>query len=112
LHPEFAIHRYIGGEGAGSDGGDLIREAGGGIVAVTIEYRLGVFGKCMRVYTLSCVLKLCTGFLAGSTVKRRGALNAGLRMHPCIFSDIGDMVTMITSPQLTSVPPLNGYSSM
>ena len=26
------------------DGADLVREAGGGIVAVELEYRLGVFG--------------------------------------------------------------------
>ena len=35
---------YVSGMALGSDGGDLIREAGGGVVAVTIEYRLGVFG--------------------------------------------------------------------
>ena len=54
--------RYVTGSAADTDGGDLIRESGGGIVAVTIQYRLGVFG-----------------FLAGSVVKERGALNAGLR---------------------------------
>lgn len=27
-------------------GSDLIPEAGGGIVAVELEYRLGVFGSC------------------------------------------------------------------
>ncbi len=27
------------------DGADLVREAGGGIVAVEVEYRLGIFGK-------------------------------------------------------------------
>lgn len=41
---------YIGGEGAGSDGGDLIRDAKGGVVAVTIEYRLGLFGVTDLVY--------------------------------------------------------------
>jgi carboxylesterase type B len=47
------------------DGDDLIREAGGGIVAVIIQYRLGVFG-----------------FLAGQKVHEGGALNAGLREFP------------------------------
>lgn len=28
----------------GESGDDLIREAGGGIVAVEVEYRLGIFG--------------------------------------------------------------------
>ncbi|KAF8869965.1 alpha beta-hydrolase [Infundibulicybe gibba] len=43
------------------DGNDLIREANGGVVAVIIQYRLGVFG-----------------FLPGTKVKEGGALNAGL----------------------------------
>lgn len=43
-------------------GGDnLITEAGGGLVVVNMEYRLGVFG-----------------FLPGSKVKEKGAVNAGL----------------------------------
>jgi len=29
---------------AGMSGADLVREAGGGIVAVETEYRLGIFG--------------------------------------------------------------------
>ena len=53
--------RYTIGSATDTDGGDLIRGAGGGIIAVTIQYRLGMFG-----------------FLAGSVVKERGALNAGL----------------------------------
>lgn len=28
---------------AGQDGADLVKEAGGGIVAVEVEYRLGIF---------------------------------------------------------------------
>lgn len=44
------------------DGNDLINEAGGGVVAVLIQYRLGVFG-----------------FLPGQEVHDAGALNAGLR---------------------------------
>ena len=43
------------------NGNDLVREAGGGVVAVFIQYRLGVFG-----------------FLPGEKVKEGGALNAGL----------------------------------
>jgi len=43
------------------NGNDLLREAGGGVVAVIIQYRLGVFG-----------------FLPGEKVKEGGALNAGL----------------------------------
>ncbi len=47
-----------------SDGNDLVREAGGGVVAVIIQYRLGVFG-----------------FLASQQVHDNGVLNAGLREH-------------------------------
>ncbi|TFK35578.1 Alpha/Beta hydrolase protein, partial [Crucibulum laeve] len=58
---------YVSGSSSGFsgtdtfDGDDLIHEAGGGVVAVTIQYRLGVFG-----------------FLAGQKVKDDGALNVGL----------------------------------
>ncbi|KAJ2934682.1 hypothetical protein H1R20_g2421, partial [Candolleomyces eurysporus] len=44
------------------DGNDLVRESGGKVIAVLIQYRLGLFG-----------------FLAGTDVKRGGVLNAGLR---------------------------------
>ncbi|KAF9461661.1 Alpha/Beta hydrolase protein [Collybia nuda] len=59
---------FIHGGGSGFnwmdvyDGNDLILEANQGVVAVVIQYRLGVFG-----------------FLPGSEVKRNGVLNAGLR---------------------------------
>ncbi|KAL4263890.1 Carboxylic ester hydrolase [Pleurotus pulmonarius] len=53
--------RYLIGGAASWNGGDLISEAKNGVVAVIIQYRLGVFG-----------------FLAGSQVKANGALNAGL----------------------------------
>ncbi|KAK0211208.1 Alpha/Beta hydrolase protein [Desarmillaria ectypa] len=43
------------------NGNDLIRESGGGVIAVVIQYRLGMFG-----------------FLAGESVKANGTLNAGL----------------------------------
>ncbi|KAJ8468530.1 hypothetical protein ONZ45_g17210 [Pleurotus djamor] len=59
----FWIHGggYIAGSAASFDGGNLIREAGNGVVAVVIQYRLGVLG-----------------FLPGSEVKADGKLNAGL----------------------------------
>ncbi|KAG9225175.1 hypothetical protein CCMSSC00406_0007414 [Pleurotus cornucopiae] len=53
---------YISGSAASSNGADLISEAKNGVVAVSIQYRLGIFG-----------------FLSGSQVKANGALNAGLR---------------------------------
>ncbi|KAK0211202.1 Alpha/Beta hydrolase protein [Desarmillaria ectypa] len=43
------------------NGNDLVRESGDGVVAVVIQYRLGLFG-----------------FLAGESVKVNGVLNAGL----------------------------------
>ncbi|KAG5350895.1 hypothetical protein C0989_008867 [Termitomyces sp. Mn162] len=52
---------YQAGSAAGFSGEDLIREANGGVVAVVIQYRLGVYG-----------------FLAGKEVKSEGVLNAGL----------------------------------
>ncbi|KAF5327175.1 hypothetical protein D9619_004625 [Psilocybe cf. subviscida] len=59
----FWIHGggYIRLSAVGFNGDDLIREAGGEVVAVVIQYRLGVFG-----------------FLGGQKVKDGGALNAGL----------------------------------
>jgi carboxylesterase type B len=59
----FWIHGggYIAGSAVGFNGNDLIRESGGDVVAVVIQYRLGVFG-----------------FLGGQKVKNGGALNAGL----------------------------------
>ncbi|KAG6883803.1 hypothetical protein C0993_003646, partial [Termitomyces sp. T159_Od127] len=52
---------YQGGSAATYPGEDLIREATGGVVAVVIQYRLGIYG-----------------FLAGKEVKSGGVLNAGL----------------------------------
>ena len=66
----------------GTTGDDLIREAGGGLVVVTFDYRLGVFGT-RSSYPRPCrVLSYCSfliGFLAGEQVHQKGALNAGLR---------------------------------
>jgi carboxylesterase type B len=55
---------YIFGNASAFNGNDLVREAGGGVVAVFIQYRLGVLG-----------------FLPGEKVKEGGALNAGLRKY-------------------------------
>ncbi|KAH9481796.1 putative secreted lipase [Psilocybe cubensis] len=59
----FWIHGggYIEGSASGFDGNDLIRASGENVIAVVIQYRLGVFG-----------------FLPGQKVKDGGALNAGL----------------------------------
>jgi carboxylesterase type B len=55
---------YIAGNATEFNGIDLVREAGGGVVVVIIQYRLGLFG-----------------FLPGEKVKEGGALNAGLRSY-------------------------------
>ncbi|KAL0065729.1 hypothetical protein AAF712_007212 [Marasmius tenuissimus] len=53
--------RYVGGSASGTQVADLVREANNGVVAVAIQYRLGLFG-----------------FLPGNEVKENGVLNAGL----------------------------------
>ncbi|OJA14238.1 hypothetical protein AZE42_11559 [Rhizopogon vesiculosus] len=69
---------YIYGGAVGTEGTDLILHANYGVIVVSIQYRLGVFGMSSPFL---CVLK-CThcglGFLAGEAVKKGGALNAGL----------------------------------
>ncbi|KAL0578550.1 hypothetical protein V5O48_003451 [Marasmius crinis-equi] len=52
---------YIAGSASQFQASDLIREANNGVVAVVIQYRLGLFG-----------------FLSGNEVKENGVLNAGL----------------------------------
>jgi carboxylesterase type B len=52
---------YQFGDAVGYNGTDQISTAKGGVVVVTISYRLGLFG-----------------FLSGKEVKKDGALNAGL----------------------------------
>ncbi|KAJ7574029.1 Alpha/Beta hydrolase protein [Mycena floridula] len=52
---------YVGGGGLDFTGDDLVHESENGVIAVVIQYRLGVFG-----------------FLPGEAVKKGGALNAGL----------------------------------
>ncbi len=43
------LYSYAVGGAIGFDGSDLIREAGGGIVAVEVQYRLGLFGTFLYV---------------------------------------------------------------
>ncbi|PBK93167.1 alpha/beta-hydrolase [Armillaria gallica] len=52
---------YVTGSAIEFPGNDLVRESGDRVIAVVIQYRLGLFG-----------------FLAGESVKAHGALNAGL----------------------------------
>jgi hypothetical protein len=52
---------YVSGNASIYTANDLLREAGGGVVVVVIQYRLGLFG-----------------FLPGQKVKDDGLLNAGL----------------------------------
>lgn len=46
------------------NGNDLIRQAGGGVVTVIIQYRLGLFG-----------------FFSSQKIRDDGALNVGLREY-------------------------------
>lgn len=52
---------YIEGNATMFPGNDILRESGGGVILVVIQYRLGLFG-----------------FLSGQKVKDGGVLNAGL----------------------------------
>jgi carboxylesterase type B len=54
---------YQVGDAVGFNGTDQIAASKGGVVVVSISYRLGIFG-----------------FLSGKEVKEDGALNAGLRV--------------------------------
>ncbi|KAG5221456.1 alpha/beta-hydrolase [Salix suchowensis] len=63
------------------DGTNLVRESNDGVIVVTIQYRLGIFG-----------------FMAGKKLKENGDLNAGLReshsirMHTSKLAKYGDTV--------------------
>ncbi|KAJ6615842.1 Alpha/Beta hydrolase protein, partial [Mycena sp. CBHHK59/15] len=61
IRPSNLLGRYIQGAASIYKGTDLVSQSNRGIVVVTIQYRLGVFG-----------------FLPGTEVKKNGALNAGL----------------------------------
>ena len=80
------------GNASSFDGNDLVREAGGGVIAVLIQYRLGLFG-----------------FLPGEKVKQGGAPNAGLRK--CLGSR-GEEKALIFMIQLISRQHFNGYRNM
>ena len=60
------------------DGTDLINDAGGDVVVVVIQYRLALFGQCLIV-RIERDVHHYTGFMGGSEMKQKGALNAGLR---------------------------------
>ncbi|KLO13416.1 cephalosporin esterase [Schizopora paradoxa] len=77
----FWIHGggYADGGAVGFDGSDLIREAGGGIVAVEVQYRLGLFGTLSLVpHVLLLFIDSIEGFIPGQEIKKNGALNLGL----------------------------------
>ncbi|KAF9457860.1 Alpha/Beta hydrolase protein [Collybia nuda] len=58
------------------NGDDLIKDANGGVIVVTIQYRLGLFG-----------------FLPGTEVKKHGALNAGLLDQNFAFQWVQEHIT-------------------
>jgi len=66
---------YMAGSAFGFPPDDLIHDAGGGVVALAIQYRLGVFG-----------------FLSSQKVHDSGALNAGLRESTLIELEILNFV--------------------
>ncbi|KAJ3520373.1 hypothetical protein NMY22_g12790 [Coprinellus aureogranulatus] len=76
------------------DGNDLVNDSGGKVIAVLIQYRLGLFG-----------------FLAGSDVKKDGVLNAGLRDQQFalewIQRHVSDTLSLNTVPHLRSPPSLS-----
>jgi len=66
---------YMAGSAFGFPPDDLIHDAGGGVVALAIQYRLGVFG-----------------FLSSQKVHDSGALNAGLRKSTWVELEILNLV--------------------
>ncbi|KAI0085286.1 Alpha/Beta hydrolase protein [Irpex rosettiformis] len=69
---------YVAGNVVGTTSVDLIREAGGGLIAVTLDCRLGVFG-----------------FLPGAQVKQKGGLNAGLLDQQAVLQWVRRNVTSL-----------------
>ena len=73
-------------------GEDLINDADGGVVVVEIQYRLALFGE-WQSHWRKIFVHTPSGFLAGSEVKEKGVLNAGLRefirLVPRIRSHVG-----------------------
>lgn len=70
---------YVEGDITLYTGQNLVTETNGGVVVVEIQYRLGLFGIFLLLVRLKFLNAVKTGFLAGSEVKDKGALNAGLR---------------------------------
>ncbi|KAK7050015.1 hypothetical protein VNI00_005446 [Paramarasmius palmivorus] len=77
-------NRYILGDAIGFNGADLIKESNNGVVAVFIQYRLGLFG-----------------FLAGEKVKQGGVLNAGLcELSNMLFMALFVLIAFSSGPEL------------
>ena len=72
------------------DGSDLIKEAGGNVVVVVIQYRLGVLG-----------------FLSSSQIKANGALNAGL----CTPFPLSFRVTLMAFSSGSTICPQVGATT-
>ena len=53
-----------------------------------MQYRLGAFGNVRQLSQASTYLKDIAGFLAGPSMERSGALNAGLRLYLVSFRQI------------------------
>lgn len=84
------MRRYVSGSASADNGADLVKVSKHGVVVVSIQHRLGVFGASSysRGFLSKCAYFACcvgvyVGFLAGKEVKTGGSLNAGLRafMH-------------------------------
>lgn len=43
------LDRYLAGSASLFNGDDLINDADGEVVVVVVQYRLGVFGKCISL---------------------------------------------------------------
>lgn len=81
LFKHFALHSYAIGSTSGFPGSDLVVDSHNNVVAVTIQYRLSMFGKSNSWNQWMKLINLVgAGFLAGQAVKDGGTLNAGLCM--------------------------------
>lgn len=70
---------YVAGGMTESHGIDLIHDGSDSVIAVEMQYRLGLFGtdSAEQKLTGRRLIPL-TGFIAGNSIKNKGALNAGL----------------------------------
>ncbi|KIM91618.1 hypothetical protein PILCRDRAFT_810905 [Piloderma croceum F 1598] len=57
---------------------DLVTDSQNHAIAVFMQYRLGAFGKVRQLSQASTYFKNIAGFLAGPSMAKSGALNAGL----------------------------------